>query len=92
MPLVPLLGLRGSDWGTIEVERGRDWGAIEVERGRDWGAIEVERGRDCGVIEVERGRLLAGVAGRGVPGVAFGREAFSRWRVLIGNFVLCYNV
>lgn len=50
-----------------------------------------------GLILVERGREFAGVAGvvgragvdtrAGVPGAAFGREAFSRCSVLIGNLV-----
>ena len=88
--LVPL-------WGAPLLSvRGRALGAIDVERGRELGAMEFERGREFGAIEVERGRLLAGVDGRatGVPGVvlgrgaAFGRDAFNRCRVLIGNFVL----
>lgn len=48
------------------------------------------RGITPGVMEVERGSVLEGVEGRatGIPGVMLGRDALSRWRVLMGNLVL----
>lgn len=53
----------------------------------------VFRRMDPGMMEVERGSVLEGVDGvegrvTGVAGAAFGRDALSRCRVLIGNLVL----